>query len=44
MLAVRITQDRQSDDYGSSNHADVHIKDIAELLQILPSLAPGEQE
>jgi putative hydrolase of the HAD superfamily len=39
MLAVRVTQERQSLDYGSSNHADRDIGDVAELLDILPDLA-----
>ncbi len=36
MMAIRITQERQSPDYGSSNYADVEISDVAELLELLP--------
>ncbi len=36
LATVRITQPRQSSDYGSSEHADYDIGDVAELLEMLP--------
>lgn len=38
MLTVRITQEWQSPDYGSSVHADYDIASIKELLGLLPDL------
>ncbi|MCL4534476.1 MAG: HAD family hydrolase [Bacteroidetes bacterium] len=38
MLALRVTQERQSPDYGSSSYADHDITSISDLLDLFPSL------
>lgn len=43
MLAIKIEQEGQSTDYGSSNYHDLHLRDIAELVTIAESwLAAGK--
>ena len=44
MLTVRITQEKQSSDFGSSLHADYQIHDICELLGLLDELRERERD